>query len=81
MAVPDILRKRLRLPVISSPMFIVSGPLVVVMQGRGALQPSAQDRRGPRIERWKRTDQVLILRDLVLVCHRGAGMSERLTAP
>jgi nitronate monooxygenase len=55
MAVPDILRKRLRLPVIASPMFAVSGPDLVIAQCKAGVVgafPALNARPAPVLGEW-----------------------------
>jgi nitronate monooxygenase len=55
MAVPDILRKRLRLPVIGSPMFVVSGPDLVIAQCKAGVVgafPALNARPAPVLCEW-----------------------------
>ena len=44
MALPDVLRDSLRLPIIGSPMFLVSGPELVIAQCKAGIvgAPGAQ---------------------------------------
>jgi hypothetical protein len=55
MAVPDILSKRLRLPVIASPMFVVSGPDLVIAQCKAGMIgafPALNARPAPVLGEW-----------------------------
>src|SRR3989442_881098 len=55
MALPPFLRDRLRIPVIGSPLFIVSGPDLVIAQckaGIGASFPSLNARRVSQLDEW-----------------------------
>lgn len=55
MAVPNILRKRLRLPVIASPMFVVSGPDLVIAQCKAGVVgafPALNARPAPVLGEW-----------------------------
>jgi nitronate monooxygenase len=55
MAVPDILRKRLRLPVIASPMFAISGPDLVIAQCKAGVVgafPALNARPAPVLGEW-----------------------------
>ncbi|MDJ0491396.1 nitronate monooxygenase family protein [Rhodococcus qingshengii] len=55
MSLPPILRGRLRLPVVASPMFIVSGPDLVIAQCRSGIVgsfPSLNARPQPALREW-----------------------------
>src|ERR1700681_1758277 len=55
MAVPPVLRARLRLPVIGSPLFIISNPDLVIAQCKAGIVgsfPSLNARPGPVLEDW-----------------------------
>ncbi|WP_439815321.1 NAD(P)H-dependent flavin oxidoreductase [Zavarzinia sp. CC-PAN008] len=55
MSLPSVLRDRLRLPVIGSPLFIVSGPELVINQCKAGIVgsfPSLNARPGPVFEDW-----------------------------
>lgn len=63
MALPPILRERLRLPVIASPLFIVSGPELVIAQCKAGVVgsfPSLNARPAEMVEAWlKRINEEL----------------------
>src|SRR5450631_255213 len=55
MALPSVLRDRLRLPVIGSPLFIVSGPDLVIAQCQAGIVgafPSLNARPLPQLDEW-----------------------------
>src|ERR1700761_8905645 len=55
MALPPVLRDRLRLPVIGSPLFIISNPDLVIAQCKAGVVgsfPALNARPGPVLEDW-----------------------------
>ena len=55
MSIPDAIRKRLRLPVIGSPLFIISNPDMVIAQCKAGIIgsfPALNARPGPVLEEW-----------------------------
>lgn len=55
MSIPDSIRKRLRLPVIGSPLFIISNPDMVIAQCKAGIIgsfPALNARPGPVLEEW-----------------------------
>uniref|UniRef100_B0T9K4 2-nitropropane dioxygenase NPD n=1 Tax=Caulobacter sp. (strain K31) TaxID=366602 RepID=B0T9K4_CAUSK len=55
MAIPEVLRRGLRLPVIASPLFIISGPELVIAQCKAGVIgsfPALNARPGPVLEDW-----------------------------
>jgi nitronate monooxygenase len=55
MALPPVLRERLRLPVIASPMFIVSGPELVIAQCKAGIvgsMPALSARPAAQLDEW-----------------------------
>ncbi len=55
MALPDILKKNLQLPVVGSPMFIVSGPELVIAQCKAGIVgsfPALNARPAEQLEQW-----------------------------
>ena len=55
MAIPNMLRRGLRLPVIASPLFIISGPELVIAQCKAGVIgsfPALNARPGPVLEEW-----------------------------
>ena len=55
MSIPDSIRKRLRLPIIGSPLFIISNPDMVIAQCKAGIIgsfPALNARPGPVLEEW-----------------------------
>jgi nitronate monooxygenase len=48
MALPDILKTNLRIPVVGSPLFIISHPPLVLAQCKAGIVGSFPDHRGTR---------------------------------